>query len=71
MNDRFDKLFKLALLVILAGFLYVYAASQGVGRYQYSRDGELDFLLDTKTGLVYQGGYIMNHLTGKEGPSKK
>lgn len=67
MDTRVDMIFKGALLAILAIFLFLYAEGRGVGRYSYLRDGELEFVLDTATGVVYQGGYAMNHLTGQEG----
>jgi len=70
MNNRADMFFKAALLVLAAVFLFLYAGNRGVGRYSYLRDGDLEFVLDTATGVVYQGGYAMNHLTGQEGPTK-
>lgn len=68
MDAKWDRFFKIALLVLLAVLLALYAEGRDVGRYAYFRDGDLEFVLDTKTGVVYQGGYAMNHLTGKEGP---
>ena len=68
MDNRWDLYFKGAMLALVAVFLALYAESRGVGRYSYVRDGELEYVLDTTTGVVYQGGYAMNHLTGKEGP---
>ncbi|MBI4805712.1 MAG: hypothetical protein HY795_10815 [Desulfovibrio sp.] len=71
MNSKFDVYFKGAILVLLALFLWAYLEGRSVGRYAYFRDGDLEFVLDTSTGVVYQGGYAMNHLTGQEGPVKK
>ncbi|WP_243311870.1 hypothetical protein [Fundidesulfovibrio agrisoli] len=71
MDGKLDMIFKAAALVLLAMLLLIYAEGRDVGRYAYFRDGELEFVLDTKTGVVYQGGYAMNHLTGKEGPAAK
>ncbi len=68
MDNRMDIYFKGALVALAAVFLFLYAESRGVGRYTYVREGDLEFVLDTTTGVVYQGGYAMNHLTGKEGP---
>jgi len=67
MEAKMDMIFKAAALVLLAVLLLLYADGRDVGRYAYFRDGDLEFVLDTKTGMVYQGGYAMNHLTGKEG----
>ena len=67
MKENFDTIFKAALLGLMALFLWLYAQGRDVGRFAYFRDGELEFVLDTTTGVVYQGGYAMNHLTGKEG----
>jgi hypothetical protein len=67
MNAKWDMFFKAALLVLLAILVLAYAEGRDVGRYAYFRDGDLEFVLDTKSGVVYQGGYAMNHLTGKEG----
>ncbi|WP_243358288.1 hypothetical protein [Fundidesulfovibrio terrae] len=71
MKDKFDLFFKAALLVLLAILVWAYAEGRSVGRYAYFRDGELEYVLDTSTGMVYQGGYAMNHLTGQEGPVVK
>jgi len=71
MKEKMDMIFKAALLVLLAIFLWAYLEGRTVGRYAYFRDGELEFVVDTSTGVVYQGGYAMNHLTGQEGPVNK
>jgi len=71
MNTFADIVFKAALVIILGVFLWLYAEGRNVGRYAYYREGELEYVLDTSTGVVYQGGYWMDHVTGKEGPSKK
>lgn len=71
MNNTVDMIFKAALLALLAVFVWLYALGRDNGRYAYFREGELEFVLDTATGVVYQGGYAMNHLTGAEGPVKK
>ncbi len=65
-----DVVFKLGLLAALGGFLYVYAASRDVGRYSYVQNGELEYVVDSATGLIYQGGYYMNHITGEEGAAE-
>ncbi len=61
-----DAVFKLGLLAVLAGLLWVYAQSRDNGRYQYITDGRLEFILDTRTGALFQDGFSMNHVTGKE-----
>ena len=66
MKDYLDIVFKLGLLALLAGFLYVQAQKADNGRYSYSRDADLEFITDSRTGIVYQGGYSMNHITGEE-----
>jgi len=71
MRDTIDIVFKLGLLVLLAVLLYIYRELGDVGRYGYVRDGELEYVVDSKTGVVYQGGYSMNHVTGQEGKPKK
>lgn len=68
MHNLVDTLFKAAVLALLAVFVWLYAEGRTIGRYAYLREGDLEFVLDTTTGVVYQGGYSMNHLTGKEGP---
>ncbi len=67
LKDIVDIIFKLALVAILCGFLYVYAASRDIGRYSYIQNGELEYVMDSVTGVIYQGGYSMNHVTGEEG----
>jgi hypothetical protein len=71
MNNLVDMLFKAAVVAAMAAMLSIYAGSRDVGRYAYYRDGELEYVLDTSTGVVYQSGYAMNHLTGQEGPARK
>lgn len=46
----FDRFFKVALLLILAGFLFTYYQSTQVNR--YVQDGSKIF--DSKTGLLYR-----------------
>ena len=67
LKDIADIFFKLALAAILCGFLYVYAASRDIGRYSYIQNGDLEYVMDSATGVIYQGGYSMNHVTGEEG----
>ena len=71
MGNKWDMIFKAAIVCLLAFLIWVYMQGRDIGRYAYFRDGELEFVLDTSTGVVYQGGYAMNHLTGKEGPVNK
>ncbi|MFP5223627.1 MAG: hypothetical protein ACLGSA_15150 [Acidobacteriota bacterium] len=71
MNKTIEMVFRAALVILLAVFVWVYAEGRNVGRYAYFRDGDLEFVLDTTSGVIYQGGYAMNHLTGQEGPVKK
>ena len=71
MDNKWDVMFKAAIVCLLALFVWAYMQGRNVGRYTYFRDGELEFVLDTSSGVVYQGGYAMNHLTGKEGPVDK
>jgi hypothetical protein len=71
MGKWMDVILKAAIVIGLGIFLWLYATSRQVGRYAYYREGELEYVLDTSTGVVYQGGYAMNHLTGKEGPVDK
>ena len=65
-KDAVDILFKLAIVAGIAVFLYFQVRGAGVGRYQYIVNGELEYVMDTATGIIYQGGYSMNHITGKE-----
>lgn len=71
MKEHLDLVFKGLLLALLAAFVWVWSETRSVGRYAYFRDGDLEFVLDTSTGMLYQGGYAMNHLTGQEGPVRK
>lgn len=71
MNNLVDTLLKAAAVALLAVFVWLYAQGRDIGRYAYLKEGDLEFILDTATGVVYQGGYSMNHLTGKEGPAGK
>ncbi|MFP5259089.1 MAG: hypothetical protein ACLGQH_08705 [Acidobacteriota bacterium] len=65
-KDFVDIAFKLAVLAALACFLYSYGEGRSVGRYQYIANGEQEYVMDTATGVIYQGGFSMNHITGKE-----
>lgn len=71
MKETLNTLLKAIAVALLALFVWSYMEGRNVGRYAYFRDAELEFVLDTSTGVVYQGGYAMNHLTGKEGPAGK
>lgn len=71
MDKTVDMLFKAALVILLAVFVWGYLEGRNVGKYAYFREGDLEFVLDTTSGVIYQGGYEMNHLTGREGPAKK
>ena len=66
LKDFIDIAFKLAVLAAVACFLFLYAEGRSVGRFQYIANGELEYVMDTTTGVIYQGGYSMNHITGKE-----
>jgi hypothetical protein len=44
-----DRVFKIILLALLAGFLVVYAWRSNNGRYAFTEKG----VLDTRTGIVY------------------
>jgi hypothetical protein len=70
-KDAVDILFKLAIVAGIAVFLYFQVRAAGVGRYQYIVNGELEYVMDTATGIIYQGGYSMNHLTGQESSKGK
>ncbi len=61
-----DMLFKIALIVGLAVFLSDYEKRKDIGRYAYVSTGDLEYVVDTTTGIIYQGGFSMNHLTGEE-----
>jgi hypothetical protein len=65
-KDIVEIALKLAIIAGIAVFLVQYARGAGAGRYQYLVNGEQEYVMDTATGLIYQGGYAMNHLTGKE-----
>ena len=65
-KDFIDIAFKLALLAAVACALYLYGEGRNVGRYQYIANGEQEYVMDTVTGVIYQGGFSMNHVTGKE-----
>lgn len=65
-KDVVGIVFRLALVAGLAVFLYAYAKNAGTGRYQYLVNGDQEYVMDTATGVIYQNGYSMNHVTGKE-----
>jgi hypothetical protein len=65
-KDVVDIALKLACTAALIVFLYQYAQGVWAGRYQYVASGELEYIMDTATGVLYQGGNSMNHITGKE-----
>lgn len=65
-KDVVDVLLKLAIIGGIAVFLFYYADNAGVSRYLYIVNGELEYVMDTATGIIYQGGYSMNHISGKE-----
>jgi len=66
LKDRIDVAFKLAILAAVACLIFFYAEGRSVGRYQYIANGEQEYVMDTATGVIYQGGFSMNHITGKE-----
>ena len=70
-KDFVDVLFKLAVVAGIGAFLFLYASGRSVGRYLYIANGELEYVMDTTTGVIYQGGYSMNHITGQESPGGK
>uniref|UniRef100_I2PY90 Uncharacterized protein n=1 Tax=Desulfovibrio sp. U5L TaxID=596152 RepID=I2PY90_9BACT len=70
-KDLVDVLLKLALIAGIIVFLYFYATGRAVGRYLYIANGELEYVMDTATGVIYQGGYSMNHITGQESSGGK
>jgi hypothetical protein len=70
-KDTVDVLVKLAIIAGIAVFIFLYASSRSVGRYQYIANGELEYVMDTSTGVIYQGGYSMNHITGQESSGGK
>ncbi|MDQ7830759.1 MAG: hypothetical protein RDU30_03420 [Desulfovibrionaceae bacterium] len=61
-----DVLFKIALIVAVVAFLRIYDQKKDIGRFAYVSTGELEYVVDTTTGVIYQGGFSMNHLTGEE-----
>ncbi|MEF3697105.1 hypothetical protein [Desulfolutivibrio sp.] len=61
-----DVLFKIALIVAVVAFLRIYDQKRDIGRYAYISTGDLEYVVDTTTGVIYQGGFSMNHLTGEE-----
>ena len=65
-KDAVDILLKLAIVAGIVVFLFLFAKGAGGGRYQYLVNGELEYVMDTATGIIYQGGYSMNHITGQE-----
>lgn len=70
-KDCVDVLLKLAIIAGIAVFLFFFAKGAGSGRYLYIANGELEYVMDTATGVIYQGGYSMNHVTGQESPTGK
>jgi hypothetical protein len=66
LKDAVDIAFKLALLAAVAWALLLYGEGRNVGRYQYIANGEQEYVMDTVTGVIYQGGFSMDHVTGKE-----
>ena len=66
LKDFIDIAFKLAVLAALACFLFLYGEGRSVGRFQYIANGEQEYVMDTATGVIYQNGYSMNHVTGRE-----
>ena len=70
-KDIVDVLYKLAVIAGVAVLAYSLYGNRGVGRYQYIANGELEYVMDTTTGVIYQGGYSMNHLTGQESSGGK
>ena len=66
LQDLVGIAFKLALIAGLAVVVYAYAKNAGTGRYQYLVNGEQEYVMDTATGVIYQNGYSMNHVTGRE-----
>lgn len=66
MKTLVDLIWKIALIVALVVFLRIYDQKKDIGRYAYVSTGELEYVVDTTTGVIYQGGYSMNHLTGEE-----
>jgi hypothetical protein len=65
-KDVVGIVLRLAIIAGLAVFLFFYAKGAGAGRYQYLVNGEQEYVMDTATGIIYQNGYSMNHVTGHE-----
>ncbi len=70
-KDAVNVLLKLAIIAGIAVFLFYYAKGAGIGRYLYIANGELEYVMDTATGVIYQGGYSMNHINGQESTGGK
>lgn len=70
LKNAADILLKLAVVAALATFLHYYVKTVDIGRYAYISNGDLEFVMDTKTGVIYQGGFSMNHITGEENTKK-
>ncbi|WP_051261309.1 hypothetical protein [Desulfovibrio inopinatus] len=66
MKDGIDIIFKIGILAILAGFLMLYAKSSENGRYIAVFEEQQEFIVDSRTGVIYQGGFAMDHIHGKE-----
>ena len=66
LKDCIDIAFKLAVLAAIACFLLFYGEGRNVGRFQYIANGEQEYVMDTATGVIYQNGFSINHVTGKE-----
>jgi len=66
LKDLVDIAFKLAVVAAVVCIAYFFAQGRNVGRYQYIANGEQEYVMDTATGVIYQGGFSMNHITGKE-----
>ncbi len=66
MKEGLDIIFKIGILAILVGFLVIYAKSSENGHYRAAFEGQQEFVVDTRTGIIYQGGFAMDHIHGKE-----
>lgn len=53
-NEKFDRFFKIVILVLVFAFLAVYAASRDNGR--YVTDAQSENVFDTRTGIMYDLG---------------
>lgn len=53
-------LFKILLIILLGGFLYLYQQNSNIGRFQLAGDGYS--VIDTKTGETYEedSGYYIS-----------